>query len=92
MYLTSTWAGGLHSDQVDQTALTDRGVILVTEQNAEVNAGFAVLRGSNHPPLRKEDWQRTPLNGGTSYEPVLHEYKEKLVANWEVVSTMVSNG
>ena len=94
---TSSWAGGLNSDQVDQTALTDRkpqGVILVTEHNAEVNAGFAVLRGSNHvPPLREEDWQRIPLNGGESHEPVLHEYKEKLVATyWEVVSTMVSNG
>ena len=32
-------------------------VILVTEHNAEVNAGFTVLRGSNHtPPLREEDW------------------------------------
>ena len=71
-----------------------KGVILVTEHNAEVNAGFAVLRGSNHaPPLQEEDWQRIPLNGGVSYEPVVHEYKEKLAATyWEVVSTMVSNG
>ena len=40
---TSSWAGGLNLDQVDQTALTDRepqGVILVTEHNAEVNAGL----------------------------------------------------
>ena len=30
----------------------EQGVILVTEHNAEVNAGFVVLRGSNHaPPL-----------------------------------------
>ena len=36
-----------------------QGVILVTEHNAEVNAGFAVLRGSNHaPPLIEEDWHR----------------------------------
>ena len=94
---TSSWAGGVNSDQVDQTALPDpkpQGVILVTEHNAEVNAGFAVLRGSNHaPPLQEEDWQRIPLNVGESHEPVLREYKEKLVATyWEVVSTMVSNG
>ena len=94
---TSSWAGGVNSDQVDQMALPDRkpqGVILVTEHNAEVNAGFAVLRGSNHaPPLREEDWQRIPLKVGESHEPVLREYREKLVATyWEVVSTMVSNG
>ena len=94
---TNSWAGGLNLDQVDQTALTDRepqGVILVTEHNAEVNAGFTVLRGSNHiPPLREEDWRRIPLNGGVSQEPVLHEYIERVVAAyWEVVSTMVSNG
>ena len=84
-------------DQVDRTALTDRepqGVILVTEHNAEVNAGFTVLRGSNHtPPLREEDWQRIPLNGGKSQEPFLRECIERVVAAyWEVVSTMVSNG
>ena len=82
---------------MDQTALPDpkpQGVILVTEHNAEVNAGFAVLRGSNHaPPLLEEDWQRIPLNVGESHEPVIREYKEKLVAAyWKVVSTMVSNG
>ena len=54
---TSSWAGGLNVDQVDQTALTDRepeGVILVTEHNAEVNAGFTVLRGSKHGGERGE--------------------------------------
>ena len=76
--LTSSWAGGLNSDQVDQTTLPEpkpQGVILVTEHNAEVNAGFAVLRGSNHaPPLLEEDWQRIPLNSGESHEPVIREY------------------
>ena len=46
---TSSWAGGLNSDQVDQTTLPKpkpEGVILVTEHNAEVNAGFAVLYGA----------------------------------------------
>ena len=65
---TSRWAGGVNSDQVDQMALPDRklqSVVLVTEHNAEVNAGFAVLRGSNHAPLlREEDWQRIPLKVG----------------------------
>ena len=94
---TSSWAGGLNSDQVDQTTLPEpkpQGVILVTEHNAEVNAGFAVLRGSNHAPLLLEaDWQRIPLNSGESHEPVIREYREKLVAAyWKVVSTMVSNG
>ena len=94
---TSSWAGSLNSDQVDQTALPKpqpQGVILVTEHNAEVNAGFAVLRGSNHaPPLLEEDWQRIPLNSGESQEPVIGEYRKKLVAAyWKWVSTMVSNG
>ena len=94
---TSSWAGGLNSDQVDRTALPKpkpQGVILVTEHNAEVNAGFAVLRGSNHaPPLLEEDWQRIPLNSGESQEPVIGEYRKKLVAAyWKLVSTMVSNG
>ena len=50
------WA--IERGPVDQTALTDRepqGVILVTEHNAEVNAGFTVLRGNHTPPLREED-------------------------------------
>ena len=94
---TSSWAGGLNSDQVDQTTMPEpkpQSVILVTEHNAEVNVGFAVLRGSNHaPPLLEEDWQRIPLNSGESHEPVIREYREKLVAAyWKVVSTMVSNG
>ena len=43
----------------------EQGVILVTEHNAEVNAGFAVLRESNHaPPLLEEDWQSIPLGSG----------------------------
>ena len=83
---TSSWAGGLNSDQVDQTALPKpkpQGVILVTEHNAEVNAGFAVLRGSNHaPPLLEEDWQRIPLHSGVSQEPVIGEYRKKL--NWSL--------
>ena len=45
------------------------------------------------PPLLEEDWQRIPLNSGESQEPVICEYRKKLVAEyWRLVSTMVSNG
>ena len=70
--LTSSWAEGLNSDQLDQTALSNSKpleVILVTEHNAEVNAGFTVLLGSNHASsLQKKDWQRILLNVGESCE------------------------
>ena len=94
---TSSWAGGLNADQVDQTTPPKpkpQGVTLVTQHNAEVNAGFAVLQGSNHaPPLLEEDWQRIPFSSGKSQEPVIREYRKKLVAEyWKLVSTMVSNG
>ena len=94
---TSSWAGGLNSDQVDQTTQPKpkkQGVILVTEHNAEVNAGFAVLRGSTHaPPLLEEDWQSIPLGSSESQDLVIREYRKKLVAEyWKLVSTMVSNG
>ena len=83
---TSSWAGGLNSDQVDQTTPPkpkEQGVILVTEHNAEVNAGFAVLRGSNHaPPLLEEDWQSIPLGSGESQDLVIREYRKKLVAEY----------
>ena len=69
---TSSWAAGLNSDQVDQSTQPkpkEQGVILVTEHNAEVNAGFAVVRGSNHaPPLLEEDWQSIPLGSGESQD------------------------
>ena len=49
----------------------EQGVILVTEHNAELNAGFVVLLGSNHaPPLTEEDWQNILLrqeNARTGY-------------------------
>ena len=93
---TSSWAGGLNSDQQDQPTLRkpkEQGVILVTEHNAEVNAGFAVLRGSNHaPPLLEEDWQSIPLGSGESQDLAIRKYKQKLVSEyWKVVATMVSH-
>ena len=45
------------------------------------------------PPLLEEDWQRIPLHSGEPQEPVIGEYRKKLVAAyWKLVSTMVSNG
>ena len=80
-------AGSVNSAQ-------EQGVILVTEHNAEVNAGFAVLRGSNHaPPLLEEDWQSIPLGSGESQDLAIRKYKQKLVSDyWKLVSTMVSHG
>ena len=94
---TSSCAGGLNSDQVDQSSqpnYKEQGVILVTEHNAEINAGFAVLRGSNHPPpLREEDWQSIPIGRGDTKDSVIRKLQEKLVAEyWQVVSMMVSHG
>ena len=90
-------AGGLNLDQVDQSTQPkpkEQGVILVTEHNAEVNAGFAVLRGSNHgPPLLEEDWQSIPLGPGDSQDLAIRKFKQKLVSDcWQLVSTMVSHG
>ena len=94
---TSSCAGGLNPDQVDQSTQPKpkvQGVILVTEHNAEVNAGFAVLRRSNHaPPLLEEDWQSIPLGSGDSQDHAIRKYKQKLVSvYWKLVSTMVSHG
>ena len=69
-------------------------MILVTEHNGEVNAGFAGLRGSNHaPPLLEEDWQSIPLGPGDSQDLAIRKYKQKLVSDyWKLVSTMVLHG
>ena len=95
---TSSCAGGLNLDQADQSPLPkspkEQGVILVTEHNAEVNAGFVVLRGSNHaPPLLEADWQSIPLGPGDLQELAIGKYQQRLVsAYWQLVSTMVSHG
>ena len=94
---TSSCAGGLNLDQAGQSSLSkpkEQGVILVTEHNAELNAGFAVLRGSNHaPPLLEEDWQSIPLGRGELQDLAIGKYQQQLVtAYWQLVSTMVSHG
>ena len=95
---TSSCAGGLNVDPADQTLPPklprEQGVILVTEHNAEVNAGFVVLRGSNHAPLIFEaDWQSIPLGPGDMQDQAIGKYRQKLVAAyWQLVSKLVSHG
>ena len=69
-------------------------MILVIEHNAEVNAGFVVIRGSNHaPPLLEADWQSIPLGPGDSQDLAIGKYRQRLVsAYWQLVATMVSHG
>ena len=78
---TSSCAGGLNLDPTDQTLAPkvpkEQGVILVTEHNAEVNAGFVVLRGSNHaPPLLEADWQSIPLGPGDMQDRAIGKYRQ----------------
>ena len=95
---TSSCAGGLNLDLRDQTPTPklpkEQGVILVTENNAEVNAGFVVLRGSNHAPqLLEADWQGIPLGPGDLQDQAIGKYRQRLVsAYWQLVSKMVSHG
>ena len=64
-------------------------MILVTE----VNAGFVVLRGSNHaPPLLEADWQSIPLGPGDMQDRAIGKYRQMLVsAYWQLVSKMISH-
>ena len=94
---TSSCAGGLNLDQKDLASTPkpkQQGVILVTEHNAEVNAGIIVVRGSNHaPPLLETDWQSIPLCPGDSQNQAIGKYGQKLVATyWQIVYDMVSHG
>ena len=92
---TSSCAGGLNLDQADQTPPPklpkEQGVILVTEHNAEVNAGFVVLRGCNHaPPLLEADWQSIPLGPGDMQDLAIGKYRRKVVSAYcQLVSTIV---
>ena len=81
---TSSCAGDLNLDSTDQTPAPkvpkEQGVILVTEHNAEVNAGFVVLRGSKHDPLLLEaDWQSIPLGPGDMQDRAIGKYRQLLV-------------
>ena len=95
---TSTWAGGLNSDQVDQTALPDRkpqGVILVTEHNDRSQCGVCSPAGLQSCSSASGG-RLAAHTSSTLANPMslfFANIKEKLVATyWEVVSTMVSNG
>lgn len=52
-----------------------QGVIL--EHNAEVNAGFVVLRESNHaPPLSEDDWSSIPLGPENMQEQAIVKFTQ----------------
>lgn len=55
----------------------EQGVILVTKRNAEVNAGFVVLRESNHaPPLSEDDWSSIPLGPENMQEQAIVKFTQ----------------
>ena len=94
---TSSCAGGMNVDSPGQAHgppfPIEQGVILVTEHNAELNAGFVVLLGSNHVPLSsEEDWQNIPLGQGDKQEQAIATYQQVLSAYWQLVSQMTSHG
>ena len=93
---TSSWAGGMDCDPTEHArpSDTEQGVILVTEHNAELNAGFAVLRGSCHAPILQEaDWQSIPIAPGDSQRQAVSKFQPLLVeAYWKLVARMVSHG
>ena len=81
---TSSCAGDMNLDPGSLASpplgSKEQGVILVTERNAGVNAGFIVLKGSNHaPPLSENDWQSIPLGPGHMQEQSIAKFKQKLV-------------
>ena len=94
---TSSCAGEMNLEPSGQArdppAPKKQGVILVTEHNAEVNAGFVVLRGSDHaPPLSETDWQSIPLGPENRQERAIANYQQVLVsAYWQLVSEMSSH-
>ena len=94
---TSSCAGEMNLDPPGQArdplVPKKQGVILVTERNAELNAGFVVLRGSDHaPPLSENDWQSIPLGPGDKQEQAIANYQQVLVSGyWQLVSQMTSH-
>ena len=80
---TISCAGEMNLDSLGQAdgplSPIEQGVILVTEHNAELNAGFVVLLGSNHaPPLLEDDWQNIPLGQGDKQEQAFANYQQAL--------------
>ena len=71
-----------------------QGLLLVTEHNAEINAGFIVLFGSDHSPIvTEEDWRSIPVAQGEDYNRVINRLQHKVEeAYWQLVQKMVSNG
>ena len=71
-----------------------QGLLLVTERNAEINAGYIVLFGSDHSPIITEaDWRSIPLIRGEARCQAISKLQGKLVdAYWQLVQKMVANG
>ena len=91
---TSSWAGVPDQDSSTPTSGKKQGVILVTEHNAEVNAGFVVLNISKHDALlSEEDWGSIPLVPGDRQDQAVELHRPKLeAAYWQLVSRMCSSG
>ena len=50
----------------------DQGLLLLTEHNAEINAGFSVVFGSNHMPIITQDaWKSIPMAAGDERNRVI---------------------
>ena len=66
----------------------------MTEHNAEINAGFSVLFGSNHIPIiTQADWRSIPVAAGDERNRVICQLRDKVVeAYWQLVHTLVNNG
>ena len=72
----------------------EQGFLLVTEHNAEINAGFSVVFGSNHAPvITKDDWRSLPVAPGKARNQIIGQLRDKVVeAYWQIVRKMVGHG
>ena len=72
----------------------EQGVLLATEHNAEINAGFSVVFGSNHAPvITKDDWWSLPVAPGKARNQIIGQLRDKVVeAYWQIVRKMVGHG
>lgn len=80
--------------KIEDVPPVGQGILLVTEHNAEVNAGFIVLFGSNHAPVvTEQELEKIPLRKGEKRSNALATFQHRLVeAYWKRVALMVDNG
>ena len=78
---------------IDDVPPVGQGVLLVTEHNAEVNAGFIVLFGSSHAPVvTAREIAAIPLIKGSKRDLAIQALQPRLVeAYWQRVIEMVGN-